>query len=558
MNEWRDTDGDGLGDQADPDADDDGTADRPEGLSDLLVVSTGNGQILRFDAASGRFRGVEVPDWDSRITFQSALAYRPADHTLLYTGDSGLRRLDLLSRELLGEWIPPFANGGPSTPVLGTGFPVALAASGERVAVARLGDPSVVSFRGQAQARLDASVDWQIAADDVISALSEDGSGGLYLLGLQRSLYRTSGAGVVQLSGPNTSWMRDPRYLIRDGERLFISDQGRNAVFSVAANSGELLGELADLAALGYSEPAGLALGPDNSLLVAAAREHAVLAFDRDSGAFLGERIAPGQGGLLAPGALLNVPAWGDRFPADAQRVLAPNAGLWFNPERSGRGFDLQQVGDRLAVLWYGYDDDGLPSWLLASGTLEGFEFSAPLERFHRAPDGSTTARVVGTLKLSFESEQRAQLQLALANETLRETVQWFAISPFVNERNETGVYGRDDGPGWGISLDHQADTRVTVAYLYDAEGEPRWLISEPRIGSEDSPYQMLASFSDSLCISCSGPARNELVPAGTLSLALEGPGRWLNDLTLPAPLNGRWTTDSTARRFSDAAERPR
>lgn len=94
-----------------------------------------------------------------------------------------------------------------------------------------------------------------IAADDAVSALSADDRGGLYLLGgTRRSLYRTNESSIIQLSGPNTPWMRDPRYLIRDGERLFVSDRGRNAIFVVAAASGELLGELADMGALGYHD----------------------------------------------------------------------------------------------------------------------------------------------------------------------------------------------------------------------------------------------------------------------------------------------------------------
>ncbi|HET9484902.1 MAG TPA: hypothetical protein VFO79_13165, partial [Xanthomonadales bacterium] len=54
--------------------------------------------------------------------------------------------------------------------------------------------------------------------------------------------------------------------------------------------------------------------------------------------------------------------------PADAaSTTLRAAAGLWFNPQRSGHGFDLQFLGDAMAVTWYTFLEDGSPTWYQAA-----------------------------------------------------------------------------------------------------------------------------------------------------------------------------------------------
>ena len=54
--------------------------------------------------------------------------------------------------------------------------------------------------------------------------------------------------------------------------------------------------------------------------------------------------------------------------PTDpASSTLRASIGLWFNPARSGHGFDLERAGGILAMTWYTYDDAGEPVWYQAA-----------------------------------------------------------------------------------------------------------------------------------------------------------------------------------------------
>lgn len=560
--EFRDTDGDGTGDNADPDDDDDGLPEWDPVAEDLLVVSIGNRQVLRFDAATGASRGVEVPAWDSRLTYQTSLAWRASDNTLLFGGDSGLRRLDLLDRALLGEWVPPFVEEDPEAVQLFTGFPLGLATldGGRRVVVTRFQNPALATFRGQERALGEPFVDWRLDPAEIPGDVVAEGVTAWVVGAGTRSLYAVSGLGVSFLAGPGVEWMRDPARLAVAGDgRLFLSDRARNAVLAIDQRTGEFLGEWVRLGPLGFNRPEGLAVTRDGTLLVTAARQDAVLAFDAATGEFLDVRVPPGSGGLDQPGDLVLVPALLDRFGSDPTRQLRPNPGLWFDPASSGRGFDIQYYGTRLSVIWYTYDDQGHPTWYLAAGDLEGDRFQGELNRFTLPTQGELSGEVVGELALTFASERTAEVRWSVDGVEGTEALEWFVFTPRVRQTDPTGLWGREDGPGWGVSLASQGGVTVAVAYVYDDAGEPRWAISEPVSGGAPYDFPMLASFAPGLCPACDGTGGNELVPAGTMRLVVPTNPRWDSDIAFPAPLSGDWVLDAVPLRlFSAPSQRPR
>ena len=59
-----------------------------------------------------------------------------------------------------------------------------------------------------------------------------------------------------------------------------------------------------------------------------------------------------------------------------------PSTGLWYNPERPGHGFDLHQAGDQLFMVWYTFDENGVPVWYTAQGSFATSVWSADLLRF--------------------------------------------------------------------------------------------------------------------------------------------------------------------------------
>lgn len=558
--EFLDTDLDGTGNHADVDDDDDGVPELDANAQDVLVVSVGNNRVLRFDAGTGEIRGVEVPPWDSLLTFQSSLAYRPSDQTLLYLGDSSVRRLDLLTRELLGVYVPAYEDD-PFAPQLGTGFPTGIAAldGGRRFAVTRMDEAEIAFYRGGNRAEHDNMLDWAIGENESPIDIVGNGSTAIILGQANRAIYQGTESGAGLLGRSPNDWMLDPYRMARTGDgRLLISDQLRNSVVALDAGDGSFLGDLAVLGNHGYSNPTGIAVTRGGELLVAGADQDVILRFDAGSGAFLGELVGSGFGGLMQPHAMTLVPQLADRFNADPDRVIRPNPGLWFDRRTDGRGFDIQVFRDRLSVIWYTYDDDGSPTWYLGAGDLIGLRFEASLLRFQMDDAGAVTFTTAGAIALSFESERKAQASWSIGAHTGEESLQWIVFTPDPARQDLTGLWGRDDGPGWGVSLAQQGEVSVAIAYIYGAEGRPRWVISDPFRGAAPLRLDMNASFSDTLCPSCSGVSAYEFLPAGTMQLMLPG-GAWNSDVALPAPLTGDWILDQAPiRLFSDPSVRPR
>ena len=53
--------------------------------------------------------------------------------------------------------------------------------------------------------------------------------------------------------------------------------------------------------------------------------------------------------------------------------------GLWWDPTKSGHGFQVFNSADQAMVVWYTYDDAGRPTWYTAQGTLASVGTTWPL-----------------------------------------------------------------------------------------------------------------------------------------------------------------------------------
>lgn len=571
--DFADNDQDGQGNRVDPDDDNDGVDELSTVSEDLLVISAGNNRILRFDAISGASRGIEVLPNDGLITFQSDLDYRDYDQTLLYASDSAIKRHDLVSRAPLGVLVQAFDDLNPSRSLL-SGFPTGLAVpraeqlpgrasqfhmgtmtrrfilTGEGVETIQRVSPDYFGDSGEEYR------DIIMVAEDVIA-----------LGGISRSIYRTpsqlSPDGFTfldRLSGPDTSWMQDPRRMaLTDDGRLLITDAGRNSVVAIDAQTAEFIADLADIGAAGYSQPSGIVVNGNGDVLVAVAGENAVIRFDGITGDFLGEFISAGQNGLSEPRAMTLVPQWIDRYADDPSRVIRPNGGLWFSPLTNGRGFDIEVFGNVLTAIWYAYDEQGNPLWYYSQGTLDGFEYSGTLNVTRQLSDTAIELNPVGELSLTFHSERSAEMSYTVGDSAGNESLQWLEFSTEPATADYTGLWGRPDGPGWGITLATQGQSTVALAFIYDANGDPRWAISDPVADASPLAFEMFTLFSETLCPQCSGQSTFTRTPVGPMQIEVPDDGRWSSEVIWPAPLPGGWSLDQTELiRFSEAPERPR
>ena len=102
---------------------------------------------------------------------------------------------------------------------------------------------------------------------------------------------------------------------------------------------------------------------------------------------------------LLALAAVLvAAPCFGASL-ADRSRFAQ---GHWWNPERSGNGFDIFNAVGQVAVTWYTFEESGRPVWYTALGPEESLgSQSWPLMRQSWTNGRLGTATQVGTVKLS-------------------------------------------------------------------------------------------------------------------------------------------------------------
>jgi hypothetical protein len=99
----------------------------------------------------------------------------------------------------------------------------------------------------------------------------------------------------------------------------------------------------------------------------------------------------------------------------------------------------------------------------------------------------------------------------------------------------------------------------IAIPYLYDSKGEPRWLISDPVSTTSPLNFSMNATFSDTLCPSCSGVSEYTTQPSGSMVMTIGEEKSWDSDIDFPTPLDGEWNLkDTDLRLFSDQATRPR
>ena len=569
QSEYKDTDGDGIGNNADEDDDNDGVIDIATDKQDLLVISVGNNRMLRFDAQTGLAKGIEVLPNDGLFTFQSDLTYDAHFKRLLFTSASSVKALDLMNPYAKPKlMVSPYYNPAALAD-LNTGFPVALEAYNSNPNVNESTDLLWTRLRGldvRAFSLTEKTIstysfpffsDFGVPDNIIdIEIIGEQ----FYFQGQANSVYRSI-PGVFEseiLGNGNYSWLVDPYALVatEDG-RLLHSDQGRDKIVITNADSGSFGGIFSDLALLGYSNPTGMDITQDGRLLVVASDQNTILQFDLESQQFLGELV--NGGGMDQPHKMILVPQLADRFNEDEDKVMRPNAGNWFNPATSGRGFNIGIFNNRLQVLWFTYDNEGLPVWYTSADFLVGHEFDSELIKTKLASDGSVSIESIGRLNITFDNERAAVMSWQIGDDMGEEPIFWLQFSREPETINHTGMWSRADTPGWGTAVITNGDKTLMIPFIYDDDGEPRWVISNVSESLSSFNLDMIAVFSDTLCPICSGNPDSSIVAAGTMDVDLSGNPYWSSDITWPSPVVGTWQLDQTEIiRISSEPTKPR
>ncbi|MGD8383956.1 MAG: S8 family serine peptidase [Lysobacterales bacterium] len=224
---------------------------------------------------------------------------------------------------------------------------------------------------------------------------------------------------------------------------------------------------------------------------------------------------------------------------------IALHGGLWQPSIRTDlhQGYDYNTTGSARGFLWYSFNEDGEPEWYLASGPEpDGNTWVAELFRYTN--DGSEQHGVhVGYVSITTVAENDEIFSFLLfgKNGSDRMEPSSFLTCPTVDnvKRSYTGLWSRARAGIGGASTLVNDFAQAYVHYIYDAQGNPRWMTSSSGLQLPASGDMPLLQFTGYCAVCADTGTSYETV--GTLNVVFsdESDLAWTLDYTLRPPLSG-------------------
>lgn len=204
---------------------------------------------------------------------------------------------------------------------------------------------------------------------------------------------------------------------------------------------------------------------------------------------------------------------------------LSTRSGLWNSPLQNGHGFFMEARAGRLIVLWYVYDRNGEPVWLMSTGSMTDDahysgrvlsfrgpgSIASPLGAQFDAAGTTSSYTDVGAMNIHFTGDARAQVSLSLQGDELVPAGQYdvevtqFLIAPPASDSGLayasafSGLWQLPSQNGHGFIVNRQGylrspsyqnypTDRLLVAWFGYAgvQGQPFWVLgSGPMDGAD-------------------------------------------------------------------------
>ncbi|MBI1774758.1 MAG: hypothetical protein HYR63_05365 [Proteobacteria bacterium] len=173
---------------------------------------------------------------------------------------------------------------------------------------------------------------------------------------------------------------------------------------------------------------------------------------------------------------------------------ITPQSGWWWSSAEPGRGYALEVENGHLMLAAYMYRVDGTSVWYIATGTLTGTEFSAPLYEYAGGgtlagnPQPASQLGQVATVAISFASTTQATIRWSgsafgtTAPSTLITRYPFTSggvTPPALTSAPQTGWYwnAAESGTGWFIEM--QGSQIFLATYMYASDGTARWYVAQ-------------------------------------------------------------------------------
>ena len=229
--------------------------------------------------------------------------------------------------------------------------------------------------------------------------------------------------------------------------------------------------------------------------------------------------------------------------PADPVPAVVPDNGILYNPNRSGNGMEVQTVGEFVALLWYTARPDHKPIWYFNAGRYGTNQVVSDLKRFQfngQFTASDPSSEIVGESIVTWLTPRDVLFLWDFGDGAWGEQMIWFRTDNDDDpDPDVTRQWFNPDESGWGFVFNRQDDTDIQTMYIYDAVGDPVWLLN-PNV--YESGVGVMRTFLDVHCPGCPWtPARP--ADSGSIEFDFSAPdaGTVTVDIDLAPPLNGQW-----------------
>ena len=196
---------------------------------------------------------------------------------------------------------------------------------------------------------------------------------------------------------------------------------------------------------------------------------------------------------------------------SDVCPMMPAQTALWWNPNESGWGINLNHQGATIFGTLFTYDSNRAPLWLVMSGgrmQMDGVTYTGDLYRttgpaFNAnpfTPIGASNLTRVGTMSLKFGDANAGTLTYTVNNVQVVKDIQRQVYGtraanclPTTESRvastNYQDLWWNPAESGWGLNITHQDNTLFATLFTYDASGRDLWLVMSAGARQADGSF---------------------------------------------------------------------
>jgi hypothetical protein len=206
----------------------------------------------------------------------------------------------------------------------------------------------------------------------------------------------------------------------------------------------------------------------------------------------------------------------------------APEAGWYWNPAESGRGFFIESLATVIYMGGYLYDSDGHALWVVSgapnsdpynyTGRLLSYSGGQTLTGAYNPPG---TPQDIGPVSIHFSDDTHATLTWPGGTIQLQREIFGTGTPAF---KPLTGWWWNPDESGRGYSIEVQGNSLFFVGFMYEASGRPVWYFSAGPVGADPTTYSgPLLQFANGQTMTGPYQPPGAPTPIGKLDIAFTG-----------------------------------